>query len=135
MALVVVDASVVISSLFPNDRRSSAASARLRAGDALHAPALIDFEVLHIIRRYSFSDKSLTPDRVVTMLDLLAKLPIRRIPMDRALAGRAFGHRDNLSAYDASYVALAETIGASLITADLRLAAAPGLTCAVEAIH
>jgi predicted nucleic acid-binding protein len=134
MSNIVVDSSVVISALYPKDQRSEAASACLSTDDVLHAPALIDFEVVSIIRRFAFIDKELTPDRVSETLDMLATLPIQRVPMDRALSERVFAHRGNLSAYDASYVALAETIGATLVTADLKLANAPGLKCVVEAI-
>lgn len=134
MSVVVIDASAVVCAMLPHDKRSAAAGARIAAADLLQAPAVLDFEVIHVIRRLLLTDALMTEGRAGAMLDLLAELPIQRTPMDRVLASRTLAHRGNLSAYDASYVALAETIGATLVTADLRLANAPGIQCAVEAI-
>ena len=58
-------------------------------------------------------------------------LPIRRLP-HAPLLPRIWALRDNLTAYDAAYVALAEAIGAPLLTADRKLARAPGIDCEVE---
>jgi predicted nucleic acid-binding protein len=134
MRNVVVDASVVVSALCQQDKRSRAAVARLDAGDVMHAPALLDFEVLHAVRRFLATDVQMTAERADATLDVLERLPIQRVPMHRALARRAGAHFANLSAYDASYVALAESIDATLLTADLRVANAPGIACAIEVI-
>ncbi len=134
MRTLVVDASVVLSALCQRDKRSRAAVARLDAGDVMHAPALLDFEVLHAVRRFLATDEEMTAERADATLDVLESLPIQRVPMHRALARRAGVHFGNLSAYDASYVALAESIDATLLTADPRLAGAPGITCAIEVI-
>ncbi len=134
MLNVVVDASVVASALYPKDHRSVAAANRMRASRALYAPALLDFEVLQFIRRYASIDKELTRADIGETIDILFSFPIRRIDTDRALMGRTLDLRDKLTAYDASYVALAERLDATLVTADLKLAKAPGIRCAVEVI-
>ena len=67
-------------------------------------------------------------------LRLLAALPIVRLPHEPLLA-RCWELRDNLSVYDAAYVALAETTGTALLTSDRRLARAPGVRCEVELLH
>ncbi len=64
-------------------------------------------------------------------VDDLAGLPIERYP-HLALLPRVWELRHNLTPYDAAYVALAEALGAVLVTADARLAEAPGLRCAIE---
>lgn len=61
-------------------------------------------------------------------------MPIRRVPHDGLLA-RCWELRDNLTINDASYVALAELLGATLLTGDARLASAPGLRCQVEVLR
>jgi predicted nucleic acid-binding protein len=66
-------------------------------------------------------------------LDDLLALPVERAS-HRPLLARCWELRDNLSVYDAAYVALAEALGTPLLTADARLAKAPGLKCAVEVL-
>ncbi len=61
----------------------------------------------------------------------LADLPMARVS-HRPLLRRCWELRDNLTVYDAAYVALAESLDATLVTADARLARAPGVRCAVE---
>ena len=64
-------------------------------------------------------------------LDDLLDLPVKRAS-HRPLLARCWALRENLSVHDAAYVALAEALGALLLTADARLAKAPGLKCTVE---
>ena len=66
----------------------------------------------------------------LALADLMA-LPMQRIP-HLGLLGRVWHLRDNLTVYDASYVALAEILGAVLVTADARISRAPGVQCHVE---
>lgn len=61
-------------------------------------------------------------------------LPLQRWPSADALRRRAFQLRDNISAYDAAYVALAEVLACELLTADQRLAGAPGLRCPIRVL-
>ena len=70
----------------------------------------------------------------LTALRELAALPIMRVAPGPLLA-RCWELRDNLTVYDAAYVALAETTGATLLTSDRRLAGAPGVRCEVELLR
>jgi predicted nucleic acid-binding protein len=84
------------------------------------------------MRRFVLADK-LQNDHALQALDTFKQLDLRRHP-SRSLWPRAWELRDNLSAYDALYVALAESLNAPLLTGDARLAKAPGLRCMVEVI-
>lgn len=99
-------------------------------GEALHAPHLIDLEVLQVLRRYAAAGE-ISSQRAREALDDLAAFRLRRWAHD-ALALRIWDLRQNLTAYDAAYVALAEALGAPLLTRDRRLASAPGIRARVE---
>jgi predicted nucleic acid-binding protein len=118
--VIVVDASAVLELLL-NRRVASALRQRLfRAGETLHAPHLIDVEVLHVIRRYNMSGE-MKDDRAEEAIRNHLALPIERYSHE-LLADRIWQLRSNLTAYDAAYVALAELLGARLVTTDARLA-------------
>jgi predicted nucleic acid-binding protein len=98
--------------------------------DTLHSVHLLDVELAHVLRRL-VRERSLTPKRAQEALDDVAALRITRYaPV--LLLERIWGLRQNLSAYDAAFVALAEELHAPLITRDRRIAAAPGHRAAVE---
>lgn len=122
--MIVVDASALFELLL----QSPAAPAlvrRLRApGVTLHAPHLIDAEVAQALRRYA-AQSEMTAARSRELVEDLADFPLRRYP-HRRLLPRIWELRHNLTAYDAAYVALAESLDAPLVTRDLRLAAAAG---------
>ncbi len=101
-------------------------------GGPLLAPSLIDAEVLHVLRRYAFAGfiSSASADRAIGELK---GLDMTRYP-HRDLIERVWALRHNLTAYDATYVALAEALDAPLITCDARLAAAPGHTARIERV-
>ena len=103
-----------------------------RLGDEeLAAPHLIDSEVTHVIRGLVIRG-SLTERQGSRALDGFTRLVMTRFPADW-LRSRIWALRHNLSGYDATYVALAEQVGAtSLLTTDARLAGAPGLQCQVR---
>jgi len=117
--LIVADASALLDLLL---RRSAASDikARVEAELALHAPHLIDTEVLHALRRW-VARGDLAPRRAREALGDLADLPLVRYP-HAPLSARVWSLRERLSAYDATYAALAEGLGAALLTADRRLA-------------
>src|SRR4029077_21231106 len=100
--------------------------------DSLHAPHLLDLEVAQVLRRYVYR-REITASRGQTSLELFAKFPIRRYSHEPLLA-RIWSLRANLTAYDAAYVALAEGLGATLLTRDAALAAAAGHTADIELI-
>jgi len=127
--VIVVDASVLAVALIDDGQHGTAARQRLR-GEILAAPELIDLEVLSVLRR-SVAAGSTPAQRAADALADLIDLPLR-LTSHRPLLERCWELRHNLTTYDAGYVALAETLAVSLVTADSRLAQAPGLRCVVE---
>ena len=103
------------------------------AQDASLAPQVLDLEVLSALRGMLRRDV-IVESVARNSLRYLAHLPIRRVPHEPLLE-RCWELRDNLTAYDACYVALAEVTGATLLTSDRRLAGAPGVRCEIELIH
>ena len=129
--MLVVDASVLAPALADDGPDGDVARARLRA-QTLAAPELIDLETASVIRRQLLNG-DLDARRAGLALTDLAQAPLRRAP-HRPLLKRCWQLRDNLTVYDAAYVALAELLDAVLVTADARLAGAPGLRCEVDVL-
>jgi predicted nucleic acid-binding protein len=98
----------------------------------LHAPHLLDIEVTQVIRRYA-SKGEIGGERGREALSDLSDLPMRRYEHSFLLP-RVWDLRNNLTAYDAVYVALAEALDAVLLTRDQRLAAAAGHHARVELV-
>jgi predicted nucleic acid-binding protein len=122
--VIVVDASALIEALL---RTPAAAAVEARLFDpreTLHAPHLLDVEVAQVIRCYVASG-DLDAERGGAALADLVDLPLRRYPHDFLLP-RVWELRNNFTAYDAVYVALAEALDAPLLTRDQRLARAAG---------
>ncbi|MBC8363830.1 MAG: type II toxin-antitoxin system VapC family toxin [Actinobacteria bacterium] len=119
--MIVVDASAVIEGI--TSLLHPAVEVISDAGE-LHAPYLIDYEIDHALGRLE-RHRSLAAGVVDDARGLFAVLPLNR-HAHRHVAERAWDLRRNLSIYDASYVALAERLGVPLLTADRRLATAPG---------
>lgn len=113
--------------------RGKRVEARLLAGTAsLHAPALLDLEVAQVLRRYlAAGDVSAHWARAA--LGIMAGLPVTRY-FHEPLLPRIWDLRDNVTAYDAAYVALAEALRAPLLTCDARLARVKGFRTQVEVI-
>ncbi|MDP9444447.1 MAG: PIN domain-containing protein [Actinomycetota bacterium] len=127
--MIVVDSSAAVDALI-GAPRTSELRARLSA-DRLHAPALLDYEVVSVLRGLTLGG-GLGVARAQEALSDFDDLPIRRWPALGSLRRRAFQLRDNLSAYDAAYVALAEALGCPLVTRDVRLGRATGTNVRVE---
>jgi predicted nucleic acid-binding protein len=121
--MIVVDASALLEVLL---RTRSAQAVETRIFDeprrTLHAPHLLDVEVAQVLRRYAAMGE-INEQRGAEALADLADFPIRRYPHDFLLT-RVWNLRSNFTAYDAVYVALAEALGAQLLTRDQRLATA-----------
>ena len=117
-----VDASAALSALL-NDGLARQAL----ASERLHAPHLIDPEVAGGLRR-RVAAGTLPAHAGWTALDTWRRLGMTRHPMV-SLLDRVWQLRDNLSTYDATYIALAELLNCSLLTADARLSRAPGIRC------
>ncbi|HEX6723832.1 MAG TPA: type II toxin-antitoxin system VapC family toxin [Gaiella sp.] len=126
--MIVLDASAAVGAL-----AGEGVSRRIRAridGERLHAPYLIEVEVLETLRRSALT-KVISHDRAADARSDLVDLQITLYP-HRPFAARVWELRDNLSAYDAVYVALAEALDAPLVTCDGRLARAPGVRARIE---
>ena len=100
--------------------------------ETLYATHLLDLEVAQVLRRYCASGE-MDAERGREALRDLADIPINRYPHDVFLP-RIWELRPNMTAYDAAYVALAETLPAPLLTRDTRLASAPGHAAIIELI-
>jgi predicted nucleic acid-binding protein len=127
--VIVADASVLVVALADDGPDGDQARARL-SGEHLAIPELADLEVASVLRRQMRAG-ALDARRAGLALDDLAALPARRAP-HRPLLARCWELRDNLTPYDAAYVALAEVMNATLLTGDRRLARAPGSHCDIE---
>ena len=130
--MIVVDASVLAVALADDGRDGDRARARLR-GEQLTAPGLVDLEVASVWRR-QVRDGAMDLRRAALALADLAALPLRRAPHQPLLA-RCWELRDNLTSYDASYVALAEALEVTLLTGDGRLARSTGPRCPIEILR
>ncbi|MCB1253767.1 MAG: type II toxin-antitoxin system VapC family toxin [Austwickia sp.] len=129
--MLVVDASVLAVALLDDGANGDALRARLR-GEDLAAPSIIDLEVLSVWRGLARSGP-LDARRAALAVDDLRVLPLQRVD-PTVLIERCWELRENLTVYDASYVALAEAMQAALITGDRRIARAPGPLCSIELV-
>lgn len=132
MTVLVIDASVLAVALADDGPPGDTARARLR-GEVLVAPEVIDLEVLSALRR-QWAASTVDRRRVELALADLRDLRLQRVPHQPLLV-RCWELRENVSVYDASYVALAEILDAILLTADARLASAPGPRCSIEVLQ
>jgi predicted nucleic acid-binding protein len=130
--MIVVDASAALEALLHTPAAAAVAQRLFNPGETLHAPHLIDVEVTQVLRRYTMAGE-IDPERCRTALADLADFPMSRYPHDFLLS-RVWELRDNLTAYDAVYVALAEVLDAPLLTRDQRLALAAGHHARVELV-
>ena len=127
--VIVVDAGILLVALADDCQASDVVRSRLR-GVRLAAPELVDLEVLSALRGLTRSGQVL-PRRADLALTDLDDVPLQRAP-HRPLLTRCWELRDNLTAYDAAYVALAEALDTTLLTGDRRLANATGPRCRIE---
>jgi predicted nucleic acid-binding protein len=128
--VIVVDASALVGILGEGEDAN-----RLRRrllAEKLAAPHVVDVEVLSALRRAQRMGR-IGADRAAQALADLTLLPLRRVG-HTSLLRRAWELRDNVTPPDAMYVALAEAFGAPLLTADARLARAPGLRCEIQLV-
>lgn len=129
--VLVVDASILAVALLDDGPDGDLVRARLR-GEDLAAPALIDLEVVSVWRGLARGGH-LDARRVGLALDDLRDLPIQRVAHTPFLP-RCWELRENLTIYDAAYVAIAEAFQSPLLTGDRRLARATGPRCVIEVI-
>jgi predicted nucleic acid-binding protein len=127
--VIVLDASAVLELLLGSSGAGAVAQ-RIASRETLHVPHVLDLEVAQVLRRYR-AMHVISVARARTALDDLRALDLQRYPHEPIL-GRIWQLRDNLTAYDAAYVALAEVLDATLLTFDARLARAPGNAARME---
>lgn len=126
---VVCDASALVTVLLDSGGDGIWIAARF-SGAELCAPDLLPFECANIFRRHELSGL-VSADQAAQAHGDLLDLPIDFFPYG-TVAQRVWELRQNLTSYDAAYVALAEVLDAPLITLDRRLLTAPGIACEVE---
>jgi predicted nucleic acid-binding protein len=131
--VIVVDASALLEFILQT-RLGTRVEARLfRDGDEFHSPHLVDVEVAQGLRRLVRSGE-VSPDRAAEAIADLTDLDLHRHAHLDFLA-RAWKLRENVTAYDAMYIALAEALDATVVTCDQPLAKAPGHRARIEAIE
>jgi predicted nucleic acid-binding protein len=130
--VIVADASVLVVALADGGPDGDLARARLH-GERLTVPELADLEVTSVLRR-QMKAGMLDARRPRLAFDDLVALSARRAP-HRSLLARCWELRDNLTIYDAAYVALAEALGTTLLTGDQKLARAPDAPSRSSSLH
>jgi predicted nucleic acid-binding protein len=130
--LIVVDASALIEVLLRTPAAKEVESYLFAPGQTLHAPHLLDIEVAQVIRKYAAKGE-IDGERGRVALNDLADLHMQRYNHDFLLP-RVWALRDNVTAHDAVYIALAEALNAVLLTRDHRLAGAAGHHARVELV-
>jgi predicted nucleic acid-binding protein len=130
--VIVVDASVLLEALLRTPAAAAVEERLFASRETLHAPHLLDIEVAQVIRRYAATGEIGLQRNRAALADL-ADFPLYRYPHDFLLP-RVWELRNNLTAFDAVYVALAEALDAQLLTRDRRLAGAPGHHARVELV-
>lgn len=130
--MIVVDASAVVELLLRSERGLRIEERVFAPGETLHVPHLVDIEAAHALRRM-WLQGVIDTARAAEAFDDLAACPLSRYPHDLFL-WRMWELRHNVTAYDAVYVALAETLEVTLLTCDTRLAASSGHNAVIEVV-
>jgi len=126
--VIVIDASAAVLGLL-NDGEARATL----AAEAIACPHLADSEIVQALRSLVLRGE-LEASAAHRAIDVWARLGLERVEVS-GLLGRIWDLRENLSAYDATYVAAAEGLDVPLVTADARLARAPGPRCTVTVVR
>ena len=128
--MIVLDASAAVDWLLQTAIGQKIETRIYSRGESLHTAHLLDVEVAQVLRRL-VRDGTVTALRADQALGDLLSIPMNRYPHFVFLT-RIWQLRNNLTAYDASYIALTETLGATLVTRDARLPSAPGHRAQIE---
>lgn len=124
---IVVDASTVVAALVDTGPTGRWAEEQLRNAGELIAPAIMPTEVTNVLRRLETSGALDTTSANLAFADL-QRLSVSTLTFS-VLSDRVWSLRQNLTSYDASYVAAAELVNAPLVTLDQKLVNAPGTNC------
>lgn len=128
--MIVIDASVLANVLADDGADGQRARVELRSAGEISAPDLVDVETVAVLRKRWLAT-TISARRFASAVDDLEAMAIDRYPTLRFMR-RAYELRGNVTAYDASYIALAEVLGCELLTGDARLAQAPGTRCTIR---
>ncbi len=131
--MIVLDASAAVEWLLQTATGTRVERRIFSAPVTLHAPNLVDVEVAQVLRRYAAAGV-ITATRGRQAIEDLLDLPLTRYPHD-VLLERVWELRANLTSYDAVYIALAEGLGAALVTCDARISTAPGHHARIDVIR
>lgn len=130
--MIVLDASAAIDWMLQTPAGQRVDKRIFSQNESLHSPHLVDLEVAQVLRRL-VREQAVSVYRADEAIRDLLDLRITRYPHS-VLLPRIWQLGSNFSAYDAAYVVLAETLGATLLTRDTRLASASGHHATVELI-
>ena len=130
--MVVIDASAAVALITNQLPQAPRLRLRLAGTEGMHAPHLLDVEVLHVLRRQVFRG-DVSEATAALAVGTLSQMRLTRYSHE-LLRGRIWELRGNLTAYDAAYVALAEALDIPLLTLDGPLFRAPGHSARVEHI-
>lgn len=130
--MIIVDASVAIELLLQTQSAKTIKARLSVPGETLHAPHLLDMEVAHVLRRYVMLGEIDSERGQIALVDF-SNMRIRKYA-HTFLLSRIWRLRNNLRAYDAVYVALAEALDAPLLTRDRRIANAAGHGALIEVV-
>ena len=128
--MIVLDTSAAVDWLLQTSAGRQIENRIYSRNESLHAPHLLDLEVTQVLRRLA-RKKIISEERADEAVSDLLDLRINRYP-HTVLLRRVWELRHNFSAYDAAFVALAEQLGATLVTRDSRLASASGHEARIE---
>jgi len=131
--MLVIDASAILELLLRTTAATEVEERILSANGNLHAPHLLDIEVAHVLRRYCAAGE-MTPHRVREAFVDLKKLTIVRYA-HWPFIDRIWELRNNVTAYDAAYLVLAEFLSVPFLTCDGHLRSAPGHQANVEVVE
>lgn len=127
---IVLDASVLVAALGDSGGVGALAREALSGNADIHAPHLIDVEVTHALRGMVHR-RDLDAEEAGEILDAALIFPVTRWGL-LGLMPRAWELRNTVTVYDGAYVALAEALDAELLTLDMRLKKASGVTCRIR---
>lgn len=131
--MIVLDASALLELILSTPVGKRVAERVADPSRSLHTPHLADIEVTQALRRY-VRDGIIDAQTAEAALDNLRALDLERHAHEPFL-DRIWALRDNVTAYDAVYVALAEVLACVLVTCDTRLARAPGIECRIDLLE
>lgn len=131
--MIVIDASVLANVIGDDGSDGQRARMEFRNAGDVAAPDLVDVETVAVLRKRWIAG-TVSDRRFAEAIEDLEQLDLDRYPVLRFMR-RAYELRANVTVYDSAYVALAETLDSELLTADQRLANAPGPQCAIRVLR